>query len=261
MRSAFSRSLPRFFFSAHSPAAGPEVIEPFLSHGQLQDMFERIGSSYDFQNHLLSMWRDRKWRSILVDAVQAPPDALICDMAVGTGDVAIPLARHYPSARVVGFDNSPRMLERAKKKIAAAGLQKRVSLERSDIRATRLDAAAADVITSAFTLRNLPDRPTVLAEFHRLLKPGGRLFILELGIPPRGPARLVYQPYFDHFMPFLGNLLSRTDYAYSYLRESVHAFPGPDDFVGELRTAGFRRPRAVPLSYGTAVLYICTRGG
>lgn len=256
MKHNVSRSLPRLVFSHHARAVGPPVIEPFLGSGQLQRMFDRIGPSYDMQNHLLSFGLDALWRRFFVDVVRPPEGATLYDMAVGTGDIAIPMARRYPTIRIVGVDYSSSMLIRARKKICAAGLEERISLVESDIRECPLPDSTADVITSAFTLRNLPDRERVLAEFHRLLKPGGRLCILELGLPRRGAARMLYEPYFDHVMPFVGNLLSRTDYAYSYLRESVRAFPRPEEFLSELRSAGFPRTRAVYISFGTAVLYL-----
>lgn len=259
MKNNVSRSLPRLIFSARSPAAGPEVIEPFLGHLQLQRMFDRIGSSYDMQNHLLSFGLDTLWRRLFVDVVRPAAGATLCDMAVGTGDIAIPMARRYPDVRIVGVDYSSSMLAKARTKIASAKLEERISLVQSDIRDTPLADSAADVITSAFTLRNLPDRDRALNEFRRILKPGGRLFILELGMPELLPVKMIYRPYFDHFMPFLGNLLSRTDYAYSYLRESVYAFPKPQGFLEELQSCGFRRTRAVKISYGTAVLYMASR--
>ncbi|HUX21970.1 MAG TPA: ubiquinone/menaquinone biosynthesis methyltransferase [Spirochaetia bacterium] len=259
MKNALSRTLPRLIFSDRAPAAGPEVIEPFLGHVQLMGMFNRIGSSYDLQNHLLSFGLDRLWRRLFVDALRPPAGATICDMAVGTGDIAIPMARRYRDVKIVGVDYSAGMLAVARRKIAAAGLADRISLVESDMRATPIPSSSAEVITSAFTLRNLPDRDRALGEFKRILKPGGRLFVLELGMPERFPVKLIYRPYFDHFMPFLGNLLSRTDYAYSYLRESVYAFPKPHLFLDELRECGFRRTRAVKISYGTAVLYTARR--
>lgn len=261
MRDTLSRSLPRLLFAGRAPSTGPGRIEPFLSHSELKGMFETIGARYDLQNHLLSLGYDRRWRRRLVDAARPANESLILDMAVGTGDIAIPLALRYPTIRVVGIDYSPRMLRAARRKIAAAGLAARITLRISDIRHTPLDSKTADLVTSAFTLRNLPDRKAALAEFHRLLRPGGRLLVLELAIPQRGAARLVYRPYFDHLMPLFGNLLSRTDYAYSYLRESVHAFPQPSAFCEEMRACGFDRTKALPLGYGTAVLYVGHRGG
>jgi demethylmenaquinone methyltransferase/2-methoxy-6-polyprenyl-1,4-benzoquinol methylase len=222
-------------------------------------MFNRIGSSYDLQNHLLSFGLDRLWRRLLVDVVRPQGGATICDMAIGTGDIAIPLAQRYRDVKIIGVDSSAGMLSVARKKVAAAGLEERISLVESDMRNTPLPSSTADVITSAFTLRNLPDRDRALNEFRRLLKPGGRIFVLELGMPELFPVKMIYRPYFDHFMPFLGNLLSRTDYAYSYLRESVYAFPEPQGFLEELRACGFRRTRAVRISYGTAVLYMARR--
>ena len=222
-------------------------------------MFDRIGSSYDMQNHLLSFGLDALWRRFFVDVVQPSEGATLYDMAIGTGDISIPMARRYPTIRVVGVDYSSSMLIRARRKIRTAGLEERISLLESDIRECPLPDSTADLITSAFTLRNLPDRDRVLSEFHRLLKPGGRLCILELGLPQGGAARMLYEPYFDHVMPFVGNLLSRTDYAYSYLRESVRAFPRPEEFLSELRRAGFAKSRAVYISFGTAVLYLARR--
>ncbi len=111
------------------------------------------------------------------------------------------------------------------------------------------------MVTNSFALRNIPDRAQVLREFHRVLKPGGRLFIMEPGIPSAPAARLLYRIYFTTVMPFVGNLLSRTDYAYTYLRHSIEGFPEPRDFIAELAGAGFGRCRATPLTFGIAVLF------
>jgi demethylmenaquinone methyltransferase/2-methoxy-6-polyprenyl-1,4-benzoquinol methylase len=229
----------------------------YLPDGKLRGMFERIGATYDVQNHILSLGRDIQWRRFLADALWMDRGGLVLDMGTGTGDTAIAIARRWPRARVVGFDYSRRMLSRAREKARRlpAGVAERISLFQGDLRRSGLPDSHADVLTSTFVIRNIPERAQVLAEFRRLLVRGGRLFIMEPGVPVRGAAGAIYRAYLDHVLPCAGNVLSRTNYAYSLLRRSIRGFPAPEDFLRELKAAGFSRARATPLSYGIAVLY------
>lgn len=218
-------------------------------------MFARIASTYDLQNHLLSMWRDRHWRSVFVEHLQAPPEALLGDLAVGTGDVAIAACRRYPGLRVVGVDFSPDMLRLARRKAAARGLSDRIELVEADLRALPLEGASVDAVTMSFGIRNVKQRGLVLRECYRVLKPGGKLLIMEMSVPWRGVLAAIYRWYFDHCLPLAGNLLSRTDYAYDYLRLSIYGFPPDGQFLGEIAQAGFVGARAIPITFGTARIY------
>jgi demethylmenaquinone methyltransferase/2-methoxy-6-polyprenyl-1,4-benzoquinol methylase len=226
-------------------------------------MFTAMSGTYDVQNRILSLGRDAGWRRVLVETVRARDGELVCDMATGTGDVGIAIARRYAGVRVIGVDYCDRMLDVARRKLAClpAAVSERIDLRLGDIRSTDVPSSRVDVLTNTFALRNIPDRAPVLAEFRRVLRPGGRLYVMEPGIPTTPAMKLVYGLYLTRVMPFLGNVLSRTDYAYSYLRHSIECFPGPREFVAELDAAGFTRARAVPLSFGIAVLYEAIRGG
>lgn len=183
------------------------------------------------------------------------------DIATGTGEVALEVAQRYSGVRVTAIDYSRRMLAEARHKLRLLPTEarRRVSLHLGDMRATGMEDSIADVVTNTFALRNISDRAPVLGEFLRLLKPGGRLFILEPGIPRAPFLRFLHGAYLSHVMPFLGNVLSRTDYAYSYLKHSIESFPEPGRFLEELRAAGFVRARALRLSFGIAVLYSAAR--
>jgi demethylmenaquinone methyltransferase/2-methoxy-6-polyprenyl-1,4-benzoquinol methylase len=237
------------------------LVGTFLADRDLHRMFETIGGTYDAQNHILSLGRDIGWRKVLAERLAARDGEVVCDMATGTGDVAIAISRRSPGAAVIGIDYSERMLSQARRKLESLpdGVRERISFRKGDIRKSGLPGGLADAVTITFTLRNIPDRFAVLREFHRVLKPGGRLFIAEFGFPSGFMARGIYAVYFNRVMPFLGNLLSRTDYAYSYLKHSIEGFPRPAECLAELTSAGFTRCRAVPLTYGIAYLYSAIR--
>lgn len=258
-----SRGIARLFFAGRDDAVGPARVGAFLEEPQLHRMFQTIGGTYDLQNRILSLGRDAGWRKTLVEKVRCRDGETVVDMATGTGEVAIAMARRYPGMRVIGVDFSPRMLREARRKVAGLPPEtaRRVELRHGDIRATDIPGAAADVVTNVFALRNIPDRVPVLAEFRRVLKPGGRLFIMETTVPSAPAVHLLYGAWLSLVMPLLGNVLSRTDYAYSYLRHSIESFPETPAFLAELAAAGFTRPRAAALSFGIAVLFSAIRGG
>ncbi len=261
-RMSLARGLARLVSFGRPEALGPQRVGAFLEERQLHRMFETICGTYDVQNRILSLGRDAGWRRVLVEKVRGRNGERVCDMATGTGDVGIAVARRYGGVSVIGIDSSARMLAEASRKLALLPVEvrRRVELRRGDMRCADIETAAVDVLTNTFALRNMPERAPVLAEFRRVLRPGGRLFIMEPGIPPSPAVRLLYGPYLSHLMPLLGNVLSRTDYAYSYLRRSIESFPEPREFLAELAAAGFVRARAIPLSFGIAVLYAAIRG-
>lgn len=257
-----SRRITRLLYRSRPVARGPSHVGSFLGDSQLHRMFETIGTTYDVQNRLLSLGRDRHWRRMLVNLIAREPVAAVVDMATGTGDVAIELARRFPAVEIVGVDYSQKMLAVAGSKLDRernAPIRDRIRLLRSDIRRTALPAGSADVVTISFALRNLEERSPALAEFHRLLRPGGRLFIMEFALPDSPVIGRGYRLYFDHLMPLAGNLLSRTDYAYTYLKKSVHGFPSPSAFAAEVKRAGFVEVKAVPMTFGLSTIYCARR--
>jgi demethylmenaquinone methyltransferase/2-methoxy-6-polyprenyl-1,4-benzoquinol methylase len=180
---------------------------------------------------------------------------VVGDLAVGTADIAIATCERYPGVSVVGVDLSPGMMRVARRKISARGLQGMIQLRQGDLRELPLGDSTLDAITLCFGIRNILDRRAVLAECCRVLKPGGSVRIMEMVMPEAAVVRALYGWYFDNVMPLAGNLMSRTDYAYSYLRHSILEFPTDAEFLGLMREAGFERAGASPISWGMAKIY------
>ncbi len=222
---------------------------------QVKAMFERIAFSYDLQNSVLSLGIDILWRKRLAREAALEPGQRCLDAAVGTAEVALELLRRSPRSQVLGVDFSPAMLAKAREKFRQRRPVRVPELVCGDCRALPLTDASVNLVTMAFGIRNIAERVAVLREFHRVLQPGGRVLVMEFGIPRNPLLRGLYRLYFDHVLPPLGNFLSRTDYAYSYLVESVDAFPGPEAFLAEFAEAGFVRATVTPLTGGTALLY------
>ena len=222
---------------------------------QVKRMFETIAFSYDFQNSFLSLRRDVYWRRALAQCIRARDQALILDMATGTAEVAIEICKHHPGAKVVGIDFSPKMVNIGQKKVKSRNLARRIQLSLGDGRQLPVLSGCFDAATIAFGIRNIQERHQALAEFYRILKPGGQLLIMEFDLPDDIVLGTVYRLYFDYIMPPLGNLLSRTNYAYSYLADSVHGFPGEREFLQELGAAGFTSLGVKKLTYGAAKIF------
>jgi demethylmenaquinone methyltransferase/2-methoxy-6-polyprenyl-1,4-benzoquinol methylase len=210
---------------------------------------------------MLSLGRDRHWRRIFARHLRLPPASRVGDMAVGTGEIAIAICRMYPDARVIGVDFSEGMLRVARRKIRGLGLEDRIELHAGDLRALPLPGASVDAATMSFGIRNMAERAQVLHECCRVLRPGGLLQIMEMAIPDRGAVGALYRWYFDHVMPLVGNWLSRTDYAYSYLMHSVHQFPSDEAFLGEMHAAGFVAGEVIRITFGTAKIYRARKPG
>ncbi len=228
---------------------------------QVKRMFESIAFSYDFQNSFLSLRRDGYWRKVLAKCIQVQGEALILDMATGTAEVAIEICNHHPGARVVGVDFSPKMLAVGKNKVRSRRLDSRIHFSLGDGRCLPVESGQFDAATIAFGIRNIEQRDQALAEFRRALKPGGQLLIMEFDIPDDAILGTIYRVYFDYLMPPLGNLLSRTNYAYSYLATSVHGFPTEEGFLKEIGEAGFTSLKIRKLTYGIAKIFMGVKKG
>jgi demethylmenaquinone methyltransferase/2-methoxy-6-polyprenyl-1,4-benzoquinol methylase len=208
-------------------------------------MFDRISPVYDAMNRTMTMGLDQRWRRATVAAVVRPGDRVL-DSCCGTGDLAV--AALAAGARVTGLDFSERMLERARRKAP------QVEWVQGDALALPFEDGAFDAATVGFGVRNLDDLELGLRELRRVLKPGGRLAILEI-TRPRGLLAPFYRLWFDGFVPLLGKLLPGGS-AYTYLPASVRRFPGPDELAGLMAAAGFDDVRWRGFAGGIVALHI-----
>jgi demethylmenaquinone methyltransferase/2-methoxy-6-polyprenyl-1,4-benzoquinol methylase len=223
-------------------------------------MFDAIAGRYDLLNALLSAGLDRYWRRRAIATLALTGRERMLDVCTGTADVAIAAVRRATDARrVVGVDFAGAMLTRGVEKVRARGLDRKVQLVRGD--ATRLPVAnqSVDAVTIAFGIRNVERTEAACAELLRVLKPGGRLAILEFGLPTAPAVRPFYLWYFNHVLPRIGRAISRHSDAYSYLPASVGQFPWGDAFARHLAAAGFSQVRCRPLAFGIVYLYSGTK--
>jgi demethylmenaquinone methyltransferase / 2-methoxy-6-polyprenyl-1,4-benzoquinol methylase len=232
---------------------------PDKSPDRIAGMFDAIAPRYDFLNHLLSAGIDRRWRAAAIRSLQLTGRETLLDVCCGTGDVALQARRDgpagRPAARVVGVDFSGAMLALGWQKVKAAGEAQRITLLRGD--AMRLPTAdrSVDAVTVAFGIRNVQRPEVACAEMARVLRPGGRLAILEFGVPRIPGIKPLYLWYFTHVLPRIGRAISGHGAAYSYLPASVGTFAPPSDFVQTLRRAGFCDIQTDPLTFGIVYLF------
>jgi len=221
-------------------------------------MFDAIAGRYDFLNHLLSAGIDRRWRRRAIRALALTGGERVLDLCTGTGDLALAAAGARPgAARVIGLDFAGAMLQVGRSKIRRTGA--RVDLVRGDAARLPVRDGTIDAITIAFGIRNVEDVPAACREMRRVLKPGGRIAILEFAGPKAAILSTLYLWYLHRVLPRIGRAVSRHDAAYGYLSDSIDAFATPDEFVKTLRHAGFCDVDAVPLTFGTVCLYVARR--
>jgi demethylmenaquinone methyltransferase/2-methoxy-6-polyprenyl-1,4-benzoquinol methylase len=222
-------------------------------------MFDTISPRYDFLNRLLSAGFDRRWRATAVRALTLTGREHVIDLCTGTADLAIAATAAAGAARVTGVDFAEGMLNIGLHKTRARGLDQRVALVRGDATAVPLAGGSADAAMIAFGIRNVDAPERAVAELVRVLRPAGRLAILEFGVPHVVGLRQLYLWYFRRVLPVMGGLISRYRDAYTYLPESVGAFPEPSEFTALLARAGFTDISVRPLSFGIVYLYLATR--
>ena len=223
-------------------------------------MFDKVAPRYDVLNRVLSARRDAGWRRRAVALARLDPDQLALDVGVGTGDLAFDLlAASAPTARVIGVDVSPAMLEIARTRAASSLVGARFEARQADVHALPFDDASFDRVVAGFAVRNFADLAAGLAEMRRVLRPDGRTVILELSTPPNGVIRTLFQLYFGKISPRIAALLGGDAAAYRYLPRSVASFPGPERLADLLRTAGFSDIRFERLSFGIAAIHVAER--
>ncbi len=221
---------------------------------QVEHMFDSISPKYDLLNRVLSMGVDQSWRRATIAAVAAEPVTHMLDVATGTADMAIMAARHNAAKRITGVDISAGMLDFGRKKVADAGLAERITLQQADSEALPFADGTFDATTVAFGARNFEHLAKGLAEMQRVLRPGGRIFVLEFS-QARGLLRPLFRFYFHRVMPAIGKLVSKDSAAYTYLPKSVDAFPDGEAFMNVMREAGFKNAVAKRFTGGIATLY------
>jgi demethylmenaquinone methyltransferase/2-methoxy-6-polyprenyl-1,4-benzoquinol methylase len=223
----------------------------------VNSMFARIARRYDVANHLLSGGLDLWWRKCLVKAVRGHAPSNVLDLATGSGDVAFALSRGLPAgARIVGMDFCQPMLDQANAKKAglAADRQAALSFQPGDGLALPLPDAGFDAVTISFGLRNMADRHRSLREMHRVLRPGGRLFVLEFS-QPQAWFRPFYYFYLRRLLPLVAGVITGDRAAYVYLNETIGQFPGRAALAAEISAAGYNRVTARSLTFGTVALH------
>jgi demethylmenaquinone methyltransferase/2-methoxy-6-polyprenyl-1,4-benzoquinol methylase len=223
-------------------------------------MFDAIAERYDLLNRIISLGIDQGWRRRTVAALRLQPGARVLDLATGTGDLAILVAESEPSATVVGLDPSERMLAIAAMKVAGEQLGERIELVSGDAERLPFPDASFDGITMAFGIRNVPNRAQALAEMARVVRPGGRIAILELSEPRGGLVAPLARFHVHTLVPRLGALLSGAA-AYRYLERSIARFPRPAEFAETMRSAGLDVVEVRPLTFGVVCLFVATPGG
>ena len=217
-------------------------------------MFDDLAPVYDPLNRLLSFGMDVVWRRRMVRMVAACNPSRIVDVATGTADLAIGMARRT-AASVTGCDLSRGMLEVGRRKVTAAALDSRIELVVDDAENSALDSDIADCVTVCFGIRNFRDKLSALKHMHRVLRSGGRCMVMEFSVPRGRLFGSLYRFYFHRILPAAGGLLSGRRKSYDYLPRSVDGFPEPRQFEELMRRAGFSQVSSRPLTFGVAYIY------
>ena len=240
-----------------------EHIKPYGEEGtkavQVERMFNHIAPTYDQLNHTLSMGIDRSWRRKAIHTLRPYPPQQILDIATGTGDFAILACRELQPQFLIGADISEGMMEVGREKVQQAGLADKVSFAREDCTALSFADATFDAVTVAFGVRNFEHLDIALGEMCRVLRPNGHLVILELSTPDRFPMKQLFTLYSKVVMPLIGKLISKDNSAYTYLPESIRAFPQGEVMQRSIRNAGFSQVRFRRLTFGICTLYVATK--
>ncbi len=222
---------------------------------QVAEMFDNISKNYDFLNHFLSLNIDKVWRKKVVKLSQeGAASQKILDVATGTADLAIALVKGG-AKRVIGLDISAGMLEVGREKIRKKNLEKTISLTLGDSENLPFEDETFDAVTVAFGVRNFENLEKGISEIHRVTKKGGKILVLEFSKPQKFPVKQVYQFYFKNILPGLGKLISKDSSAYTYLPESVDAFPYGDKFISKLENIGYTDNKSYPVTFGVATIY------
>jgi len=221
---------------------------------QVAEMFDNISPNYDFLNHFLSLGIDIIWRKKAVKQLKENKPKLILDVATGTGDFAIEALSLNPD-KIIGVDISEGMLEVGRKKLVKKKLDDRIELISGDSEGLPFDDNKFDAVIVAFGVRNFENLEKGLSDIYRVLKSNGKLVVLEFSKPTAFPFKQLYQFYFNWILPKIGKIVSRDQSAYTYLPDSVQAFPDGNKFLDKLEKVGFEKTKCKPLTLGISSIY------
>jgi demethylmenaquinone methyltransferase/2-methoxy-6-polyprenyl-1,4-benzoquinol methylase len=238
-----------------------QEVKPYSQEGekkqQVAEMFNNISHSYDFLNHFFSLGIDVLWRKKAIRILKKENPKRILDVATGTGDFALEAVRmKMNDVQIVGVDISAGMIEVGRKKVAAKKLENSITFQIADSENLPFETGHFDAFTVAFGVRNFQDLRKGMSEMLRVLRTDGTGVIIEFSRPKRFPVKQLFTFYFKYIMPTIGKLVSKDARAYTYLPESVDAFPAGDDFLRIMQELGYRECRCIPLSGGIASIYI-----
>jgi demethylmenaquinone methyltransferase/2-methoxy-6-polyprenyl-1,4-benzoquinol methylase len=246
-------------FAVSSANIGIMTVVPYKEENtskkeQVAKMFDNISHRYDFLNHFLSLGIDKGWRKKAIRLLKPFQPKLMLDVATGTGDFALQALDLSPD-KIIGVDISEGMLEVGRKKMRERGLTEKIEMLTADSENLPFLDNKFDAVTVGFGVRNFENLSKGLLEIHRVMKPDAVVAILEFSRPRRFPFKQFYNFYFKTILPKIGQLISRDKVAYTYLPESVEAFPDGTDFVAILKNTGFKNVACKPLTFGISSIY------
>ncbi|MBD81094.1 MAG: bifunctional demethylmenaquinone methyltransferase/2-methoxy-6-polyprenyl-1,4-benzoquinol methylase UbiE [Crocinitomicaceae bacterium] len=225
---------------------------------QVAEMFDNIAGNYDFLNHFLSMGIDILWRKKAIRLFKPYAPKMILDVATGTGDFAIESLSLNPD-KVIGVDISRDMVAVGCEKIKRKNLGEKIELKYGDSEELEFESNTFDALTVAFGVRNFENLEQGLSEMLRVVKPGGHVAIIEFSQPQKFPIKQIYNFYFNKILPGIGRMVSKDARAYTYLPESVGAFPHGKEFLDVLNKVGYNEAKAIPLALGIASIYFASK--
>lgn len=234
-----------------TPYQNPEASK----RTQVEEMFDNIAPSYDLLNRMLSLGIDVQWRKKSIQLLAAYQPKVVVDIATGTADFAVAARRLQPD-KIIGIDISHEMLRIGREKIHKKGLDALIELRQGDSEDLQLETNSVDAITVGFGVRNFENLQKGLGEIRRVLRPGGAVAILEPSFPTRFPLKQLFSFHFKVLTPLIGKLVSGDNAAYTYLPESVKAFPNGEEFVQICQEVGFSKAVYKPLTFGICSLYL-----
>ena len=240
-----------------------EEIKPYGKEGEkgklVEEMFDNIAPTYETLNHRLSWDIDKGWRKKAIRQLLPFQPKTILDIATGTGDFAILSAKELRPQRMIGIDISEGMMKIGQKKVEAEGLQHIVSFKKDDCTHLSFDDNSFDAVTAAFGIRNFQNLDQGLSEMYRVLRPNGHLSIVELTTPVSFPMKQLFKLYSHTMLPVYGKLISKDTSAYSYLTNTIEAFPQGEVMLNILRKAGFKNASFKRLTFGICTMYFATK--
>ncbi len=223
---------------------------------QVERMFDEIAENYDTLNHTLSMGIDKSWRKKGILSLKNLQPKKILDIATGTGDLAIDAFQRLKPDSILGIDISEGMMEVGRQKVASLQLSEQITFEKQDCTDLQLDDNSFDAAMVAFGIRNFEDLDKGLKEILRVLKPGGKLMILELSTPEHFPMKQLYTIYSNIIIPNIGRIISKSKAAYKYLPKSIEAFSQGQEMVNILKNNGFKEAFCQTYTFGICSMYL-----